>query len=74
MKKAAAILILFGSGLTAYGVAGFSGEFGTNARGAAFDQPNTLDGSFGWSPTERSEIVTGVVLLASGLLLRKGSN
>jgi len=73
MKKVAVLLILFGSGLAAYGISGFSGELDTDTRGAAFDTPNTLEGSLGWSMDERGDIVVGVLSLAGGLLLYKDS-
>ena len=76
MKKVASILlILFGVGLTAFGISGFSGELRTDTDpvqrfngepGAA-----QLSGSFGWSPEERLEIVIGVISLSGGLILRK---
>jgi len=73
MKKVAVLLILFGSGLTVFGITGFGGAFSTNTRGAAYDQPNTYDGSFEWPIESRVEIIVGVISLAGGLLLRKDS-
>jgi len=74
MKKLAALLIVLGSGLAAYGITGFSGELTTDTRGAAFDMPNKLEGSLDWSMDNRIQIVVGVISLASGLILRKDSN
>jgi hypothetical protein len=68
MKELAVLLILVGSGLTAYGLAGFSGEFSPNSR--SIDETSHLEGSFGWSSADREQIVLGVVVLVGGLLLR----
>ncbi|MDW5265736.1 MULTISPECIES: hypothetical protein [Acidobacteriaceae] len=73
MKKVAVLLILFGSGLAAFGITGFSGEIITNTRGEAFGQPDKLEGSLDWSMDERIVIVVGVLSLAGGLILRKDS-
>jgi hypothetical protein len=73
MKKVAVLLILFGSGLAAFGISGFSGELTTNTRGAEFGQPAQLEASLDWSMDDRVKIVLGVLLLASGLILRKDS-
>ena len=73
MKTVAVLLILFGSGLLALGISGFSGELTTDTRPAAYDMPNTLDASFDWSAGDRVAIVFGVLSLTGGLLLRKGS-
>jgi uncharacterized membrane protein YphA (DoxX/SURF4 family) len=67
MKKVAVVLILFGSGLTAFGISGFSGGLGTDTR---LDPPQ-LNGSFEWPLDERLEIVVGVISLTGGLILRK---
>jgi uncharacterized membrane protein YphA (DoxX/SURF4 family) len=69
MKQIAVLVILFGSGLAAYGISGFGGEFSTNTR---FDPPQ-LSGSFEWSQESQIEIVVGVVSLVGGLILRKDS-
>jgi hypothetical protein len=74
MKKVSLILILFGGGLVAFGVTGFSGEFSPNTRPAAYDQPYEYSGSFGWSMNERMEITFGLISLVSGIILRKNSN
>ncbi len=73
MKKAAVLLILFGSGLAAFGISGFSGEITTNTRGAAFGMPDKLEGSLGWSMNDRVEIVVGALSIAGGLILLKDS-
>ena len=67
MKKVAVLLILFGSGLTAFGISSFSGGLGTDTR---LDPPQ-LNGSFEWPLDERLEIVVGVISLTGGLILRK---
>jgi hypothetical protein len=69
MKKIAILTILFGSGLVAFGVSGFSGEFSSNTRFSSDGSP--YSGSFGWSMNERIEIVVGVAMLAGGLILRR---
>jgi uncharacterized membrane protein YphA (DoxX/SURF4 family) len=69
MKKVAVLLILFGSGLAAYGISGFSGELSTDTR----LDPAQINGSFDWSIDERLDIVVGVISLSGGLLLRKNS-
>ena len=69
MKKVAVLLILFGSGLAAFGISGFSGGLGTNTR----SDPAQLEGSLDWSMDDRVEIVVGVVAIAGGLILRKDS-
>ena len=70
MKKVAVLLILFGSGLTAFGISGFGGDLSTDTR---LDPPQ-LNGSFEWPLDERLEIVVGVISLSGGLLLRKNSD
>ena len=67
MKKVAVVLILFGTGLTAFGISGFSRGLGTDTR---LDPPQ-LNGSFEWPLDERLEIVVGVISLTGGLILRK---
>lgn len=71
MRKIAVLIILFGSGLVAFGVSGFSGEFSSNTRFPSGDTPYEYSGSFGWSINERIEIVVGVAMLAGGLILRR---
>jgi uncharacterized membrane protein YphA (DoxX/SURF4 family) len=71
MKKLAVVLILFGSGLAAFGISGFSGELSTNLFGPPMEK---LEGSFEWPMPERVEIVVGVISLVGGLILRKDSN
>lgn len=73
MKAVAVILILFGSGLVALGISGFSGELTTDTRPATYDMPNTLDASFDWSVVDRVEMVFGVLSLVGGLLFYKES-
>jgi uncharacterized membrane protein YphA (DoxX/SURF4 family) len=73
MKKIAVLLILFGSGLAAFGISGFSGGLDTNTRGAEFGQPAQLEGSLGWDMNDRVEIAVGVLSLIGGLILRKDS-
>jgi hypothetical protein len=73
MKKVAVLLILFGSGLAAFGISGFSGALDTNTRGENFGVPAQLNGSLEWSLNDRLEIVVGALSLAGGLILRKDS-
>jgi len=72
MKKVAALLIVLGSGLAAYGMSGFGGSLATQHEILPGLQDG-LSGSLGWSDNERAEIVIGVVALAGGLILRKDS-
>ena len=72
MKKVAVLLILLGSGLTAYGISGFSGSFSPPEPGR-IGVSEGESGEFGWSQDSQIEIVVGVVSLAGGLILRKDS-
>ena len=72
MKKVAVLLILFGSGLAAYGLSGFSGSFSPPEPGR-IGVGDGESGSFEWSQDSQIEIVVGVVSLAGGLILRKDS-
>jgi hypothetical protein len=68
MKKMANFLIVFGSGLAAFGISGFGGSFSPDL----LRYPNGgLSGSLGWSLNNQIEIVVGVVSLAFGLILRR---
>ena len=76
MKKVAAtLLILFGVGLTAFGISGLSGELRTDIdpvqRFNGEPCAAQLSGSFGWSPEDRLAIVMGLISLSGGLILRK---
>ena len=71
MKKIAVLLILFGSGLAAFGISGFSGGLNTDTQGFSFGKPAQLEGSLGWDMNDRVEIALGVLSLAGGLILRK---
>ena len=78
MKKIAVLLILFGSGLAAFGISGFSGELYQDTQltdPVRTQSPvyGSLDGSLGWPLNERVEIVVGVLPLIGGLILRKDS-
>jgi len=78
MKKVAVLLILVGSGLTAFGLSGFSGDLSPNFQLTSPVRTQTpvygaLDGSLEWPMVERMEITVGVLLLVGGLILRKDS-
>ncbi len=78
MKKVAFLLILFGSGLAAFGITGFSGELYPDPQltdPVRTQSPvyGSLDGSLGWPLNERVEIVVGVLSLVGGLILHKNS-
>ena len=70
MKKVAALLIIFGSGLAAFGISGFSGTYWVSG---LFVDPPQYRGEFGWSLNNQIEIVIGVVSLIYGAILRKDS-
>jgi hypothetical protein len=70
MKKAAVLLIIFGSGLAAFGISGFSGTYWVS--GPFSDIPQ-YRGEFGWTLNNQLEIVVGVVSLIYGAILRKDS-
>lgn len=71
MKNVAVLLILLGSGLTAYGISGFSGSFSPRDTAGRIGVSEGETGEFGWSQESQIEIVVGVVSLVSGLLLRR---
>ena len=71
MKKMANFLILLGSGLAAFGISAFTGNFSSDW--ARPEMPNAWSGSLGWSLKNQIEIVVGVVSLAFGLILRRDS-
>lgn len=78
MKRLAALLILLGSGLAAFGISGFSGELSpdyqlTSPVRTESPVSGALDGSFEWPIESRVQIVLGVISLAGGLILRKDS-
>jgi hypothetical protein len=70
MHKLATLLIVFGSGLAAFGISGFEGSFSLHPQILV---QSTYSGSFGWSQNNQIEIVIGVVLLIFGVILRKDS-
>jgi hypothetical protein len=70
VKKLAVFLILFGSGLAAFGISGFEGSFSLQREILMRD---AYSGSFGWSQNNQIEIVIGVVSLIFGVILRKDS-
>jgi hypothetical protein len=72
MKNLAILLILAGSGLAAFGIAGFSGSFSPNERVLPGLQ-GSYSGDFGWSHENQLQIVIGVVALVLGVILRKES-
>jgi hypothetical protein len=69
MKKMANFLILLGSGLAAFGISAFTGNFSSDW--ARPEMPNAWSGSLGWSLKNQIEIVVGVVSVAFGLILRR---
>jgi hypothetical protein len=69
MKKMANFLILLGSGLAAFGISAFTGNFSSDW--ARPEMPNAWSGSLGWSLKNQIEIVVGVVSRAFGLILRR---
>ena len=69
MKTVANFLILCGSGLAAWGVAGFSGSFDFQS----VRDPSYYYGWAGWPLNSQAEIVLGVVALILGVLIRKDS-
>jgi hypothetical protein len=72
MKKLAALLIVFGSGLAAFGISGFGGSLDFS-RFVLPGLQGSYSGSFGWSLNNQIEIVIGVVALILGVILRKDS-
>jgi len=76
MKKVAALLIILGSGLAAYGLSGFYGgvDPDANLRNPDMIASPLLYASLEWPMRERVEITVGVILLVGGLILRKDSN
>ena len=70
MNKWAILLIVFGSGLAAFGISGFGGSFSLQREILISD---AYSGSFEWSQNNRIEIVIGVVSLIYGVILRKDS-
>jgi hypothetical protein len=73
MKKVAALLIIFGSGLAAFGLAGWK-AVGTPATRWVEDAPRVAwDFSAGWSLGSELEMAAGVMLLVWGVILRKDS-
>jgi len=72
MKKVAVFLIVFGSGLAAFGISGFGGS--SSPPGITLPgMSGEASGSFGWSLNNQYEIVIGVVSLIYGVILRKDS-
>jgi hypothetical protein len=72
MNKLAILLIVFGSGLAAFGISGFGGSFAFQNEILPGLQ-GSYSGSFGWSLNNQYEIVIGVVSLIYGVILRKDS-
>jgi hypothetical protein len=70
MKKMAALIIIFGSGLTAFG---FSGWQAVGHPAFTIGEATGADWDFsaGWPLRSQIEITVGITLLACGLLLRK---
>ncbi|MDR3562800.1 MAG: hypothetical protein P4N59_15370 [Negativicutes bacterium] len=65
MKKVAALLIIFGSGLAAFGFSGWQALGNPDFRGGGF--------SAGWPLNSQLEIAVGITLLACGVVLRRDS-
>lgn len=77
MKKLAFVLIVLGSGLTAFALSGWylATSVLFQLAGADGSMPNSLpDIHAGWTPDSQIEITIGVMLLVCGLLLRRDSN
>ena len=72
MKKLAVFLIVFGSGLAAFGITGYGGSYSLQSP-ILQGLEGGYSGSFGWSQNNQIEIVIGVVLLIYGVILRKDS-
>jgi hypothetical protein len=72
MKKVAVLLIVFGSGLAAFGISGFGGSFSPQEV-ILPGLHGGVSGSVGWSPNNQIQIVIGVVSLIYGVILRKDS-
>jgi hypothetical protein len=72
MKNWGIVLIIFGSGLAAFGISGFGGSFSYQNEILPGLQ-GSYSGSFGWSPENKVQIVVGVVSLMYGMILRKDS-
>jgi hypothetical protein len=70
MKPMTILLIVFGSGLAAYGISGFGGSFSLQREILVQD---AYSGSVGWSQNNQIEIVIGVVSLIYGVILHKNS-
>lgn len=69
MKKLAFVLVVLGSGLAAFGFAGWQAV----GNPVFLDEPGYLRFSAGWTLAGQLEITIGVVLLVCGLLLRRDS-
>ena len=67
VKKLAVFLILFGSGLAAFGISGWGFTLPN------FVRSDGLIGWYEWPMNNRIEIVIGVVSLIYGVILRKDS-
>jgi hypothetical protein len=70
MKKLAALLIIFGGGLAAFG---FSGWHATGKPMFGLDGPADWDFYAGWPLNSQLEIAVGITLLACGLVLHRDS-
>lgn len=72
MKKVPALLIIFGSGLTAFG---FSGWQAVGKPAFAIAEATGADWNFsaGWPLGSQLEMAIGFMLLAWGVMLRKDS-
>ena len=72
MKKAASLLVIFGSGLAAFG---FSGWHAAGNPAFTITEATAADWSLsaGWPVHSQLEITLGIMLLAWGVLLRKDS-
>jgi hypothetical protein len=70
MNKVAALLIIFGSGLAAFGL---SGWHATGNPLMGLDGPVDWNFSAGWPLWSQLEMTIGIMLLALGAILRRDS-
>jgi hypothetical protein len=68
MKKVAALLIIFGSGLAAFGFSGWQADGHTG-----FLVESSWTFAAGWPLHSQIEMTIGITLLAWGVMLRKDS-
>lgn len=72
MKKVAALLIIFGSGLAAFGFSGWQAA-GRTVFTITVGEGQSWEFSAGWPLHSQLEITMGIMLLAWGMMLRNDS-